>query len=156
MAVLKRRWFALLLLAAVFGMHGLQCTGVATPAAAGGQTMAAHITSGALAAFAEPTASDVPGAVMSMAAPLVATDVLIGPMDVAAAGHDGGPVGAMDHLWTVCLAVLSVGLAVVLIAAVAMLLWRWLPTLRSSARRRGHVKPLAQAPDLFALCVLRT
>ncbi|WP_409329510.1 hypothetical protein [Trujillonella humicola] len=161
-----RAWTALLLLAAVFAMHGLQCTAAGTDHLAGhgaapiAVTLAAPgdggphpggLSSGATSAGLEAhgghhgSLSDAT-AMATVAAPLVGA---------LTAGHGSAPAGPAGHLWTLCLAVLAVGLAVLL----ALLLPR-LQTLPPAAwaRLRTHahtgLAPL-RPPDLHSLCLLR-
>ncbi len=153
-----RGWTALLLLAAVFAMHGLQCTAAGTDHAAGhGAATAAPAPAGLLGNGAHTgatnTPTDVPGAHVDTLVMVVAAAPAAG---LLAAGHDSTPVGAGGHLWTLCLAVLAAGLAALLV-----LLLPRTPTLpgppRAWLRTRlpTGLAPL-RPPDLNALCVLRT
>ncbi|MCF6744891.1 hypothetical protein SAMN04515665_110119 [Blastococcus sp. DSM 46786] len=160
-----RGWAALLLLAAVFAMHGLQCTAVGTDHTAGHGTAGIAVApaeqlEGGLHAGAVSPGPDAhsavhdrnPGSVHAAAA-MAAAAPLAG---LLTAGHDStAPAGAAGHLWTLCLAVLAAGLAVL----VALLLPRLLTLLPAAwARLRAHAStglaPL-RPPDLHALCLLR-
>ncbi|NEK87367.1 hypothetical protein GCU60_16635 [Blastococcus saxobsidens] len=151
-----RAWTALLLLAAVFAMHGLQCTAAGTAHTTGhGAAPVASAPAGLLEdgphpAMASPGleahSGDHDTAAVAAAAPLAG---LLG------AGHDSAPAGAGGHLWALCLAVLAAGLAVL----VALLLPRLLTLLPAAwARLRTHTStslaPL-RPPDLHSLCLLR-
>lgn len=158
---------ALLMLAAVFGVHGLQCTSAAdgaghagTPAGHAlslGSTPAlgtppvvpghAHALATSGMASADPAAVLAPGRADSEPAPpaLVAA---------AAAGHGDGAHDSPTHLWTVCLAILAATVSVLLAFLVrrggrltAPVLVHVRARLRSVARGRP--------PDLSALCLLR-
>ncbi|MGY1848049.1 MULTISPECIES: hypothetical protein [unclassified Blastococcus] len=151
-----RVWTALLLLAAVFAMHGLQCTAVGTGHTAGpdGAAVAAAPTGvleGGLRTGAVSHGLDAHSTVHDTAA-MVAAAPLAG---LLAADHGSAPAGAVGHLWALCLAVLAAGLAVL----VALLLPRLLTLLPAAwARLRTHASaglaPL-RPPDLHALCLLR-
>ena len=150
-----RRWLVLLLFAAVFAMHGLQCIGADATGAGSGHVMT-------LSPSASGTAfvNDASPAGHAMNAPAEASAVvMLAPLGMATAetvSSGRHPAGLMGHLWTVCLAVLSVGLAVLLATLAITRLRTWLPQLAPGgfARARTHVR--LPTPDLFALCVLRT
>lgn len=158
-----RGWAALLLLAAVFAMHGLQCTAVGTDHAAGHGTAGIAVApvgqlEGGLYAGAVSSGPAAHGSVHDgghgsvHAAATGAASPLAG---LLAADHGSVPAGAVGHLWAVCLAVLAAGLAVL----VALLLPRLLTLLPAAwARLRTHapagLAPL-RPPDLHALCLLR-
>ena len=145
---MRKGWWALLVLAAVFAMHGLQCA----------SDTSHHLTG-----------QGVGSTVMSMSlpGPFAAVDQAFVPelTPPEAPGHAAhmaprpAPDGASSDLpadfWAVCLAVLSAGLA--LLAAVLLraraLAWARAP----AARRQAWVSApaLRRPPDLFALCVLR-
>jgi hypothetical protein len=66
-----------------------------------------------------------------------------------------GPHGAAEHLWTLCLAVLAAGLAVLLAVLAPRLIGAAAAALRRArARAAGGLAPL-RPPDLSALCLLR-
>lgn len=139
--------WALLLLAAVFSMHGVQC--VAADADSGhGMSGAAHAQ---VAAPAETASLDVGLG--------VAGNVLHGMAlaDVVATDADGGALpGAGAAFWAVCLAVLLTG--VVLLGLVAMINTSWARTVQARApasRWRAAWSTLPRPPDLSALCLLR-
>jgi hypothetical protein len=145
-----RLWTALLLLAAVFAMHGLQCVAsdpamehgssslAAVPSVVGGHAAAVH-----LAAAGMPDHVDVAAAA--------------GVRDAAATASTGLPSPWHDaHALAVCLAVLLAGLTI--LGAVARLRGRAIPLVRGSPRRgrRFAAWPLrARPPDLAILCLLR-
>jgi hypothetical protein len=161
-----RLWTALLMLFGVFAMHGLQCTSAADGAHASG---AAHTTS--VVAPAAPAAVDspvagIPTAAMATAQAGTASMAAGHPgAEPAAAGHPtalggGGygspPHGSAGHLWTLCLAVLAAGIAVLLALLVHRLVELVSPALpRGRAHAAGWLPP-SRPPDLFALCILRT
>ncbi len=136
-----RLWTALLLLAAVFTLHGLQCAvgdhTAGSPGAGGEQHAAvAALTLPAAAAGHAPA----PGSVMA-----------------AAPAHDAPKrtPHSTGQLWTVCLAVLAAGLA----ALLALILPRLVQLARSGLPRaladaRRALMPL-RPPDLSELCLLR-
>jgi hypothetical protein len=147
-----RLWTALLMLAAVFAMHGLQCT-----TAAAGST---HGSGAVHAATVAPAASAADGRMTGVGL----TDPMPGDSAVtrsdadapADAGRGSTPHGAGVHLWTLCLAVLAAGFAVLLALLVPRLFGLVPPALRRArAHAAGWSTPL-RPPDLFALCVLRT
>jgi hypothetical protein len=151
-----QRGWVLLLLAAVFAMHGLQCAG-ADSAAPSGAHGAIH---GVTAAEPDPMLHLV-GPVVAMAS----ADHLTAPTPAAAvtaatvgiplgADHDSTPQGA-GHLWALCLAVLAAGLAVLLRALV-----RRSPAIRLPLPRRVTGKAWEwlsppPPPDLYSLCLMR-
>jgi hypothetical protein len=153
-----RGWTALLLLAAVFAMHGLQCTAAGTERAAGhgAATVAlvpAGLHDGGAHTSATGTPSDAPGAPLDTTAMVGAAAP---PAGLLAAGHDSTPAGAGGHLWTLCLAVLAAGLA----ALLTLLLPRTPahpgpPWARLRIRPPAGLAPL-RPPDLHVLCLLRT
>ncbi|WNV74805.1 hypothetical protein [Geodermatophilus sp. DSM 44513] len=154
MGTAARTWAAVLLLAAVFLGHGLQCdpAGATGPAAGAGAGHAVHVTA-------------VP---VELAASLTATPPAAGVPapagDAAAPHHDAADVGGAPghgpdlpgHLWAACLAVLAAGLAVLLGLAVPRLLARVLPTTAPARLPRRSAPPPLRPPDPFFLCVLRT
>jgi hypothetical protein len=152
-----RGWTALLLLAAVFAMHGLQCTAPGTGHAAGHDAAAvapapAGLLDGGARTGATSTPSDAHGALLDTTAMVGAAAAPAGLL----AGHDSTPAGAGGHLWTLCLAVLAAGLA----ALVTLLLPRT-PALLGQPRARLRIRPPAglaplRPPDLHVLCLLRT
>lgn len=150
-----RGWTALLLLAAVFAMHGLQCTAaVGTAHAAGhGAATVALTPAGLLDAGAVSTATDAHGATHGTTSMVAAAAPAAG---LLAAGHDGTPAGPGGHLWTLCLAVLAAGLAVLLAVLVpragALLIPAWA---RLRMRLPSGLAP-SRPPSLHALCLLRT
>ncbi|MCZ2858184.1 hypothetical protein [Blastococcus sp. VKM Ac-2987] len=154
-----RGWTALLLLAAVFAMHGLQCTAAGTDHAAGhGAATVAVAPAGLLDGGAHTSAASTPtdahGAHRDISAMIVAAAAPVAGL--LAAGHDSTPADQGGHLWTLCLAVLAAGLAVLL----TLLLPRT-PALPGPPRARlrprlpAGLAPL-RPPDLHALCLLRT
>jgi hypothetical protein len=153
-----RGWTAVLLLAAVLAMHGLQCTAAGSDDAAGyGAAPVAVVPAGLHDGGTHPGATDTPNA--AHGSPLDTT-ALVGaaapPAGLLAAGHDSTPAGAGGHLWTLCLAVLAAGLAVLL----TLLLPRT-PARPGPPRARLRTRPPAglaplRPPDLHVLCLLRT
>jgi hypothetical protein len=156
-----RLWTALLVLIGVFVMHGAQCTAAADDA--GHPSPAAHSTAPA------PTGTLMHGAAEA-ATVVAATGIApIGTVLAATApdAHPGSgfPAAVADsppsdshgtagHLWTVCLAVLTAALAVLL----ALLrphpgLLARLPLTRMRALLRSLTP--ARPPDLSELCLLR-
>ncbi|WP_347059851.1 DUF6153 family protein [Blastococcus sp. HT6-30] len=145
-----RLWTALLLLAAVFAMHGVQCvasdpdmehwsSSLAAVSSVGGHTAAVHLT----AAAGTPDRSDV-----------AAAD---GVRDAAATASTGLPAPWHDaHVLAVCLAVLLAG--VIVLGAVARLRGRAIPLVRGSPRRGRRFTAWSlrpRSPDLSVLCLLR-
>ena len=145
-----RLWTALLLLAAVFAMHGVQCvasdpavehgsSSLAAVSAVGGRAAAVHLTAAAGMPdhFGVATAGGV--------------------RDAAPTPSSGLPAPWHDaHVLAVCLAVLLGGLTI--LSAVARLRGRAIPLVRGSPRRRCRfaawsVRP--RPPDLSVLCLLR-
>lgn len=154
-AVTDRRWLILLLFAAVFAMHGVQCTGAEATAAGSGQAMAMTDDPSATAVHGASSPVDDSGHVVTAAS----AAALLGAGETIAmdsAGSPGSPAALMGHLWSVCLAVLSAGLAVALLALTVVGVRAWLPPLLGAAGRRARARVRLPAPDLFALCVLRT
>ncbi|GHE12158.1 DUF6153 family protein [Klenkia taihuensis] len=135
-----RLGWALLLLAAVFSMHGLQC------------------------AAAEPTSTSTASAEHAV----VGDHASLGSMDTGVAGapahgaehHDPAGHSAALHALMVCLAVLAGGVGV-LLAALAVWLARRraraapAAVLRAVHRAADRLRALAAPPDLARLCVLR-
>ena len=140
-----RRCTVLLLLAGVFALHGVQCTAGGTDAAAGHAAAAPAVHSGADAL--EVTAGVAAVEEQPLAPPAVAAAV-------AGAGYGSVPHDAAGHLWTVCVAVLAAGLAVllaVLAPRLASVAARAVVHLRAAAGSLAQPRP----PDLSALCLLR-
>ncbi|MGX5653662.1 hypothetical protein ACWKWC_02700 [Geodermatophilus nigrescens] len=156
----------MLLLAAVFLGHGLQCGSAADhTATAGAETAhvaAVHDGRALTASVVRPAgdahltgsaAGHVPAAAAATApapqliAGAAAFEVTAGP----APGHWHGPPG---HLWMVCLAVLAAGMTVLLALLTPRLLGLAAPA--AARLRRGAICPaLLRPPDLSSLCVLR-
>lgn len=144
------RWSVLLLLSAVFGMHGIQCMG------ADSSMPTPHAADAASSASASPHVA-IPAEVAAVTAVLLpapegAPSVVGAAVDRA--GHRG-PAGLMDHLGAVCLAVLAAGLG-----ALVLVLSRVRSVRPGVLRRRVHrwlssLDP-PRAPDIHFLCVLRT
>ena len=164
MGMAARGWTALLLLTAVFAMHGLQCTTAGTAHTTGhGAAPVAAAPAGPLEAGPHPGMAS-PGLEAHSSgydgdhgsahdsAAMIATAPLAG---LLTADHGSAPAGAGGHLWALCLAVLAAGLAVLL----ALLLPRLLTLPPAAwARLRTHASaalaPL-RPPDLHSLCLLR-
>ena len=139
------RWWALLLLSAVFGMHGIQCMGAdasmassyAAPSSpSSSSVLSGHLSADAAGPVAEPAPAKLPPAATVM-------------------HRHSGPSGWMDHLGAVCLAVVSAGLAAI---ALWILTRRPFPT--AVPRPRAHRWPTSldppSPPDIYSLCILRT
>ncbi|TFV43961.1 DUF6153 family protein [Blastococcus sp. TF02A_35] len=150
-----RRGWVLLLLAAVFAMHGLQCA-----AADSGTTTAGHGTVHTTPAEPDPVlhAAGV-GPVMESAAAMTAAPAAAVVAGTAigmslAAGHDSTPHTA-GHLWAVCLAVLAAGLAAMLLVLTGRLTEFRLPrTRRTPGSPWAWLRP-PRPPDLYSLCLMR-
>ncbi|MCW2696368.1 MAG: hypothetical protein JWR62_1453 [Modestobacter sp.] len=158
------RWWVLLLLAAVFSMHGVQCLdgdGPATSAHAMSLDTTSLDTTSPGGRAPDPTtgtvAAEPPGAPSAGDAPTSHADhAAPGVTAVGGASAGGHPAGPMNHLWAACLAILSAGLAVWLAIRV--------PRPVTTASRPETVARLVAArharpprpPDIYALCVLRT
>jgi hypothetical protein len=130
-----RRGWVLLLLAAVFAMHGLHCAAAesSAPSGAHGTIHAVdHMTTPPLAAAVTAATAGVPLGV----------------------GHDSTPHGA-GHLWALCLAVLAAGLAVLLLALVRRSTAIRLPLLRRATGQAWEWLSPPQPPDLYSLCLMR-
>ncbi|WP_138733824.1 DUF6153 family protein [Modestobacter excelsi] len=153
-----RLWTALLMLAAVFAMHGVQCAGAADSATSAATTVhvvtPAHSGSSAMTALAPGQALPAVGAARADDATSAHTTVAAAAVPVGA-GHGSAPHDWAAHLWTACLAVLAAALAVLLALLVPRLVRLGPPALRSpSARASGWLVP-PRPPDLSALCLLR-
>lgn len=151
--VANRRWLVLLLFAAIFAMHGIQCVGAASMTTASGHALAASAA-----------VADTPDGLVMQASHIgsafgaLPAAFLVDPEAMVAASSrdmNGHPTGLMDHLWTVCLAVLSAFIAGLLAVLVSRRVRTWLPPLLGgrSAGVRARIPP--PCPDLSALCVLR-
>jgi hypothetical protein len=157
-----RLWTALLMLAAVFAMHGMQCTAAADSAGSAATTAhvttTAHVGSVAMTALTPGHARPAPGAVSfddPTPAHTTATAIVAAVPALVDAGHSGAPHDWAAHLWTACLAVLAVALAVLLALLVPRLVQMGPPVLRNArTRARGWLTP-PRPPDLSALCLLR-
>lgn len=144
-----RRMWALLLLAAVFSMHGVQC--MATDVADHGMTEAGHVPS-ALSV----QAAEIDSALA--AAPHLSPATMSAALTIAVAA-DLSPDGSPPHgsaLMAVCLAVVLTGVSAL---AAATLIGR---ASASSVRARApspmwHTgwSRVPRPPDLSALCLLR-
>ncbi|KQS54606.1 hypothetical protein ASG36_19135 [Geodermatophilus sp. Leaf369] len=142
-----RLLWTLLLLVAVFTMHGLSCA-----AADSAMTGASTHTSAATAHSPTAAAGSVVGLVVAGAA---MPDVDAGHSTDQPDGHSSAA-----HALMVCLAVLAGGVGAVLAALAAWLAHRRLGTIYT--RAAGHVRVVvdraaacAPAPELSRLCVLR-
>ena len=157
---------ALLVLAAVLAMHGVQCT----TAAAGPGQAAVHAGHAPDAVSLAMTAL-VPGPVDAMVTAGIALADPIGAVTIAGsavsgpatpggaaaamspAGQGGLPHDAGSHLWTVCLAVLAAALAVMLEVLVPRSVHLTAPALGCARARLRSLAP--RPPDLSVLCLLR-
>ena len=137
-----RRMWALLLLAAVFSMHGVQCVAADAGAGHAPATTSAH-------AVVEPLHP-----VESMLG--VAARHLTGPAGAMPGALDDGPPAHVSGFAVVCLAVLLTGVALL---GVTSLLRRHgafplQPRAPTALARTGWFR-LPRPPDLSALCLLR-
>jgi hypothetical protein len=150
-----RLWTALLMLAAVFAMHGVQCTAAADTAGTAGTT--AHVGSVAMTALS-PGHAHAAAAAASPDDPMLSQSAATGTEGTAGAlaeaGHGSAPHDAAAHLWAVCLAVLAAALAGVLTALVPRSVRLTAPAL-GYVRARLRSPALPRPPDLSALCLLR-
>jgi hypothetical protein len=149
-----RLWTAVLVLAAVFAMHGAQCSAAAHDPAV--HASAAHAIPVLHAAPAAGGAGTPVEAAMDSATmgSTVLTDTVV-TAAAAAAGSDSGPGSWATHLWAVCLAVLAAGIAVLFALFTPRLVGLSSPALRR-ARARAPGWPIPpRPPDLSALCLLR-
>jgi hypothetical protein len=148
--VRARLLWTLLLLAAVFSMHGLSC--VAADSEMTGMSMTGMSMTGTSVSAGGPESAAV-GMVLALkhGAPAALSD----------AGHStGAPDGTAAHALMVCLAVLAGGVGVALAALAAWLARRRLLTV--CTRVTGAVRIVvdravacAPTPELSRLCVLR-
>jgi hypothetical protein len=156
--VMGRLWTAVLVLAAVFAMHGGQCSATAHEPAAHASPVHASPASHDAASSALAAVADSAGPVGDQRSPGHAAAAPVGPQGAtaAAAGSGSGPGSWAAHLWTVCLAVLAAGLAVLLaVAARRLTLMATAALVAARSRVPGWLLP-AHPPDLHVLCVLRT
>ena len=137
----SRRWWIVLVLAAVFSMHGVLLISPSGEAGATEHSMAGSSIGGSLPDMA---GALLPGAV----ADIMATGDM--PMPDTDTGHGGGA-----HLWSLCLAILA-GMS--LLGAV-MLSGRVAGAVAGAAvhllRGVGRWPGLTRPPTLAALCLLR-
>ncbi|MFD2089990.1 hypothetical protein [Blastococcus deserti] len=150
---MRRHWWAVLVLGAVFAMHGLQCAGDEPSGTAAGHAVSAPLLAVA-AAVAHPDHDAAAATARSPAAE--PADSHRGLADVGAVtGSTSHPTGSLDHLWAACLAILSAALALLGIAALHA---RRNGTSPAAPPPGGHW-PVAshrlRPPDIFTLCVLR-
>lgn len=127
------------LLAAVFAMHGIP-----SMAAAGGSVPAAHVE----------VAAAVDGVDLLPVGSMPDTGSAIAH-DVEAADHGGSSQSMASHAWNACLAVLLWGIALLAVSVV-----RRLPASRDNRvvlRTHGSIAWIRppRPPDLAALCLLR-
>lgn len=150
-----RRWWALLVLAAVFTMHGLQSAAVEMSGMPGDHAVVASPpVNGFLASPSEkigPMAVDetplhsVAGAVSAR---------LLQPMSGQV--PDAEPHGLVHALWTLCLGVLAAGLiALLAMTGTRVRIARQQLTLVPATRALAGVTA-SRPPDLHSLCLLRT
>lgn len=149
-----RRWLLLLLLAGVFAMHGVECTAAGGPAAGSGHSISMTAGAPGTAVVGEASATGHPvhsaasgGTVVFHAADMAASKAI---------GSGGHLAGLLGHLWTVCLAVLSIGLAALIAALTVLRVPTWLPPLPRACPRWARPHARLPGPELSALCVLRT
>ena len=135
MAVPLGRSWILVLLAAVFLMHGIPSTAVgngATPGAHSEMAAGPDVVHTASAAHAAPAVDDE------------RTD------------HDSSSHSTASHAWNACLAVLLIGMALLVLLVVRRS--SALPDHRAPPGMRGSVTWVSppRPPDLSVLCLLRT
>jgi hypothetical protein len=154
-SVRGRRGWVLLLLAAVFTMHGLPCA-----AADSGGPSGAHDTIHAIGAAGPHPVLHLVATGAAMASDHTTASPLAAAVTVATIGmplgadHDSTPHGS-GHLRAWCLAVLAAGLAVLLLALVGRSPGTRLPLpLRAIGRAWGWQSP-PRPPDLNSLCLMR-
>lgn len=152
---MRGRWvWALLLLAAVFAMHGLQCAAADSGTSSGlhGAVHAVAGTDPVLHLVGSSTGMTAPESVSAALGATLAAAAVVGPslgVDHDSSPHDSG------HLWAVCLAILAAGLAAMLLALAGRL-----PDFRLPHPRRATGGPWAwlgppRPPDLYSLCLMR-
>lgn len=144
-----RRMCVLLLLAAIFSMHGAQYVAADAGLRHAEVAVAQHGTqdpldagslSGSMTAFDQ----------LQQAAPS------LGATAMAMAGQPGSSHGVAAHVWSLCLAILYAGL--ILLAAASFLGRVAAPVRRGVASHRSMFRGwsrLPRPPDLSALCLLR-
>jgi hypothetical protein len=157
-----RLWTALLMLAAVFAMHGLQCTSIAVDTSSAGVnwTPAAAVAVAGVETMTStsPVHGHPVGNAVSPMTGSVAADLPVLPP--ASGSHDtecctAPPHDMAGHLWALCLAVLAAGITVLLALLIPRLVGLVSPALqRARAHAHGWVAPL-RPPDLSTLCLLR-
>jgi hypothetical protein len=148
-------WTATLSLFAVLFMHGLQCGSAADGAA--------HLGADPMVSLAVTTATAGEAhqldATDSHASPLAALphapDQMLADA-VLSSEHGGTSHPDAGHLWTLCLAVLAAGLAVLLALLGSRPVPRTLTAVARTVSRAAGSLPLLRPPDLHALCLLRT
>jgi hypothetical protein len=153
-----RLWTALLMMAAVFAMHGLQCSTAAADAPHTSTPMAEPAAADQPMSSASAGSASDPGAAHLSTVPATVDHTGAVPTTAAppAAGHDPTPHSTAGHLWSLCLGVLAAGIAV-LLTLVGTRLVQLTPHALSHPRARstGRLSP-ARPPDLSVLCILRT
>jgi hypothetical protein len=146
-------WWAVLVLGAVFAMHGLQCAGGDSSG-----TTPGHGTAGPVLVLETAVAGslhDPATTVIPVPPPEPAGSHAADPEPTAGAGSIPQPAGSLDHLWAACLAVLSATLAL-LGAVVRHAGGTGTPPVPRSPRRRWVGTPhRLRPPDIYSLCVLR-
>jgi hypothetical protein len=148
-----RLWTALLMLAAVFAMHGLQCTSASAHSATAGPGPVPV----ALTAPTTPGGHPADAAVPHLPGPMADDRGVAGLPALAPAGvgHGSTPHGSVERLWTLCLAVLASGVAVLLVVFGARLgQLTQQPPWRPGIRGLRWLSP-PRPPDLSSLCLLR-
>ncbi|GAB3325625.1 hypothetical protein GCM10027451_50490 [Geodermatophilus aquaeductus] len=142
-----RRLWVLLLLAAIFSMHGAQYIAADAGLRHTEVAVAQHGAEDPLDAESL-SASTAAGGELQQVTPSVDTGEMAGQ---PSPGH-----GVASHLWSLCLAILYAGL--VLLAAASLIGMVAAPVLRDVASHlssfRGWAR-LPRPPDLSALCLLR-
>lgn len=150
-----RWWWSLLLLAAVFAMHGPSCVAADSAMA----DMPLHFP--AVSSDPGPGGAFTAGVVLTAAgartAPAVDADTVGAAVQHTGSSGQGGPA---VHALMVCLAVLAGGLGAALATLAAWMARRRRPPAVSSPSRRvrvalDRVTACAPTPELSRLCVLR-
>jgi hypothetical protein len=141
-----------LLLAAVFLGHGLQCGSGASGSEHAGHRSDTTVVAAALTVtdpHLMPSDHGTSGAAMSTAA---VSDAAHTASAGSSSGHWHGLPG---HLWAACLAVLAAGLAVLLLLTAPRLMRLALPAALPAWLRAPSWPAPPRPPDLSSLCVLR-
>lgn len=142
-----RRLWVLLLLAAIFSMHGAQYIAADAGLRHAEVAVAQHGVEDPLAAESPSGSMDAGGELQQVTSSVEAGET---------AGQPSPGHGVAAHLWSLCLGILYAGL--VLLAAVSLIGIVAAPVLRGVASHLslfGGWARLPRPPDLSALCLLR-